>query len=1115
MAENNTEKQRVQELTNKLKQGLQDLFNSDSYRNYLSTMSKFHNYSFNNTLLIAMQKPDATLVAGYKALQKNFERHVNKGEKAIRILAPAPYKIKEERDKIDPVTQELLLDKDGNPQKEEVEITIPVFRAVSVFDVAQTDGKPIPELAAKELLSDVEGYQDMIRAVEAISPVPIELEEIAGDSKGYYDSEAKRIAVQENMSESQTLKTMIHEVAHSKLHSKEVEQDEQMRKDRNTKEVEAESVAYTVCQHFGIDTSDYSFGHIAGWSSGRDTKELRASMDTIRKTASELITGIEGQLHLLELEKEVVQKETEITADTELSNMQKAEKIINELESEKSIFSRAERNLIVNYAYKLGDMEKTRELAEHIFYEEKYGNQNVALAIIDAQAEIDALPDSMVGISEMQEYGYTWNEMLPLTQERALELFDHDLPVYLLHTDGSETTVSERKQIIEYDGMCGIEKGDWQNERKLRMMQEELSESDSNREAQLLYGNTDKYGIYQLKDNPELNTFRFQGTESLKRLGIIKDNFDAVTPENYKLVYMGELGELQGQTQAETLEAIYTKLNVDHPADYKAHSLLVSDVVVFHEDGENSAHFVDSFDFTELPKFMLTLEGKENEIQTELAVHIADRYILMHECDEGYDYSILDEQYHLLDGGIYDNPDITIQRAMDMVIADLKEPRFSAVTEQYYRDEFLQGEVYAGFEAEIVDFEELSEKAEEVEQADLEAKQAEFKENHPDVVADFRAKTEEMFHALDGQSADDIEKTVYAYVQSQIDEYGLDAQIVDVVVAGTLETYLPEVETYLQEKVQQEQINNQLVTKGREAVQEQQDKHELVSDEKELSELGKEPVIEPETVHITFTVAECGEFHTMGEFHEGIETIEEAMKLYNAINPSHMHGIPSIGVNMHIDGTEEWEDEEADIVRENCIDMDFLNYTPELRDNPTVQDALKKLIAAYPDKEVNERETKEMKIQTLAAELDQLSYDIDTFEYRDSVPDREAQVQMIANDIRSGNVKPLQIFLQTSIDEGIDEDSERQAKELIVKLAEYKPLAKIEELEEQNYNMIDDRLNNGVEKFNREEEKKEQAEKPQVRSSLKERLAAKQKEVAQGKKDSKEQEKSKNTHREM
>lgn len=1343
MAENNTEKQRVQELTDKLEQGLQDLFNSDSYRNYLSTMSKFHNYSFNNTLLIAMQKPDATLVAGYKAWQKNFERHVNKGEKAIRILAPAPYKIKEERDKIDPVTQEILLDKDGNPKKEEVEITIPAFRAVSVFDVAQTDGKPIPELAAKELLSDVEGYQDMIRAVEAISPVPIELEEIAGDSKGYYDREAKRIAVQENMSESQTLKTMIHEVAHSKLHSKEVEQDEQMRKDRNTKEVEAESVAYTVCQHFGIDTSDYSFGYIAGWSSGRDTKELRASMDTIRRTVSELITGIEEQLQELQRNREVSQEQikesilliqntdlsefslldvygmdrpelmqalSEMTDDDklsiqaylesrgawtteignqdsreygeyhldvryntdtdelidmkerkavydkamepinaddvvvkfasifesewevlkitnmlrddvgkmlkgmasldekewdgnylsymekqgaeitllassskelngnmpdfwdyeydfdagltdaeELSVIQQAEHIINRLEHGQPAFSDDERNLIVNYAYKLSNVEKTRELAEHIYAQEVDGNQDVALAMVDAQAEIDALPDTMVGISEMQEYGYTWNEMLPLTQERALELFDHDLTVYLLHTDGSETTVSDRKQIIEHDGMCGIEKGDWQNERKLLMMQEELTENDSNREAQLLYGNTDKYGIYQLKDNPELDKFRFEGTESLKRMGITKDNFDAVLPENYKLMYLGELSELQGQTQSETLEAIYTKFNIDHPADYKAHSLSVSDIVVLHENGENTAHFVDSFGFTELPKFMLTLEGKENEIETELAVHIADRYILMHECEEGYDYSILDEQYHLLDGGVYDNPDITIQRAMDMVIADLKEPRFSAVTEQYYRDEFLQGEVYAGSEAEIVNFEELSEKAEEVEQADLEAKQAEFRENNPDVVADFRAKTEELFHSLDGQSADDIEKTVYAYVQSQIDEYGLDAEIVDVVVAGsrcrgieqensdldvvveytgstreddlfnmlhedsiyiagikvdinpitegrtgTLETYLPEVETYLQEKAQQEKVNTQLVTQGWE------------QEPTEQTELANEPVIEPETVHVTFTVAECGEFHNMGEYHEGIETIEEAIQIYQAIDPSRMNGIPSIGVNMHIEGTEEWEDEQADILSGKCVDVDYLNYTPELRDTPKVQDALKKLIAAFPEKEVNDRETKEQKIQALAAELDQLSYEIDTYGYRDSVSDRESQIQMIADDIRNGNVKPLSIFLQTSIDEGIDEDSERQAKELLVKLAEYKPLAKIEELEEQNYNMIDERLNNGVEKFNREEEKKEHQEKPEARFSLKERLAAKQKEAAQGNnKDTKELEKSKNSHREM
>jgi len=1105
MAESKTEKQKVQEITEKLEQGIKELFESEKYKTYLNTMSKFHNYSFNNTMLIAMQKPDATLVAGFKAWQKNFDRHVKKGEKGIRILAPAPYKIKEERDKIDPVTQELLLDKDGNPQKEEVEITIPAFRAVSVFDVAQTDGKPIPELAAKELLSDVEGYQDMIRAVEAISPVPIELEEIAGDSKGYYDREAKRIAVQENMSESQTLKTMIHEVAHSKLHSKEVEQDEQMRKDRNTKEVEAESIAYTVCQHFGVDTSDYSFGYIAGWSSGRDTKELRASMDTIRRTASELITGIEEQLQELQRNREVSQEQTKdsilLIQNTDLS----------------------EFSLLDVYGM---DRPELMQALSEMSDDDKLS--------IQAYLESKGAWTAEIGNQDSGEYG------------------EYHLDVRY-NTDTDELIdMKERKAAHD------------------KAMQEELAESDSNREAQLLYGNTDKYGIYQLKDNPELDKFRFEGTESLKRMGITKDNFDAVLPENYKLVYMGELAELQGQTQSETLEAIYTKFNIDHPADYKAHSLSVSDIVVLHENGENTAHFVDSFGFTELPKFMLTLEGKENEIETELAVHIADRYILMHECEEGYDYSILDEQYHLLDGGVYDNPDITIRRAMDIVIADLKEPRFSAVTEQYYRDEFLQGEVYAGSEAEIVDFEELSEKAEEVEQADLEAKQAEFRENNPDVVADFRARTEELFHSLDGQSAEDIEKTVYAYVQSQIDEYGLDAEIVDVVVSGsrcrgiekensdldvvveytgstreddlfnmlhedsiyiagiqvdinpitegrtgTLETYLPEVETYLQEKAQQEQTNNQLVTQGRENALEQQPEKEKMIEEKTLSELEKEPVVEPETVHITFTVAECGEFHTMGEFHEGIETIEEAMQLYNVIDPSRMHGIPSLGVNMHIDGTEEWEDEEADIVRGNCIDVDFLNYTPELRDTPTVQDALKKLIAAYPDKEVNDRETKEAKIQTIATELDQLSYDIDTFEYRDSVPDREAQVQMIANDIRSGNVKPLQIFLQTSIDEGIDADSERQAKELLAKLAEYKPLAKIEELEEQNYNMIDDRLNNGVEKFNREEEKKEQAEKPQARSSLKERLAAKQTEVAQGKKDSKEQEKSKNTHREM
>ena len=450
-----TEKQKVQEITDKLEEGLKELFESEKYKTYLSTMSKFHNYSFNNTLLIAMQKPEATLVAGYKAWQKNFERHVNKGEKAIRILAPAPYKIKEERDKLDPVTGEMMFDENGMPQKEQVEVTIPAFRAVSVFDVSQTDGKPIPELEAQELLSTVAGYEDFVQALMNVAPVPIGFEDIPGDSKGYFHTEEKRIAVQENMSESQTLKTMVHEVAHSMLHNKEINRDdliEEPAKDRNTKEVEAESVAYTVCQHFGIDTSDYSFGYIAGWSSGKDMKELKSSLDTIRKTTSELVTGIEGALRELQLNREMEQEQSkecilliqnedltefslvnvrgmdtqELVAaltnmneddklsiqayleskgawttelgneksrefeeyhldvrynldtdeiidvkakiaeqiDSNLSVMEQAEQLINQLEAEKTIFTSDERNLIVNYASE--GMQRAKVLLEKL-----------------------------------------------------------------------------------------------------------------------------------------------------------------------------------------------------------------------------------------------------------------------------------------------------------------------------------------------------------------------------------------------------------------------------------------------------------------------------------------------------------------------------------------------------------------------------------------------------------------------------------------------------------------------------------------------------------------------------------------------------------------------------
>lgn len=1287
MADERTEKQKVQEITDKLEEGLKELFESEKYKTYLSTMSKFHNYSFNNTLLIAMQKPEATLVAGYKAWQKNFERHVNKGEKAIRILAPAPYKIKEERDKLDPVTGEMMFDENGMPQKEQVEVTIPAFRAVSVFDVSQTDGKPIPELEAQELLSTVEGYEDFVQALMNVAPVPIGFEDIPGDSKGYFHTEEKRIAVQENMSESQTLKTMVHEVAHSMLHNKEINRDDLMEvpaKDRNTKEVEAESVAYTVCQHFGIDTSDYSFGYIAGWSSGKDMKELKSSLDTIRKTASELITGIEGALQELQLnraiEKEqskecilLIQNEdltefslvnvrgmdtqelvaaltnmseddklsiqayleskgawttelgneksrefeeyhldvrynfdtdeiTDVKAkmteqiDSNLSVMGQAEKLINQLEAEKTIFTSDERNLIVNYAYKLDDMDKTRELAEKLAYQLEYAQQDVGLTIIDAQAEIDALPDPMIGLSEMREYGYTWNEMLPLTQEKALELFDHDLPVYLLHNDGSETTVEDRKQIKEHKGIFGIEKGDWENERKLRSMQAELSDNKINKEAQLLYGSSDKYGIYQLKHNPELDHLRFEGTESLKRMGITKDNFDAIKPENYELIYVGELSELQEQTQGETLEAIYEKFNIDHPEDYRGHSMAVSDIVVLHQNGENSAHFVDSFGFTGLPDFMQTLEGvKEQEAEidtsghdvqksepekqvqqtsdntlengdeiidlgdekeqvladmkksleigeeTELAFQIADRYISIQEVDGGYDYSIMGADYKEIDGGVYDNPDVTIREALTDIINDLKAaPDHNGA----------KGNIKNDDELIPIDYDGLMEKVEE-------ANEVVPKNQASSIITDFRAKTNEVFHDISEMNSAEIEETIKCHVQAKIDEYDIDATIIDAVVVGsrcrglekdssdldvvvelstnereddlfnafnedglhigevkvdinpitaqrtgTLETYLPHAEEYL-ESIRQE--------REQELAQQMQTQGEM----------------EKEEIEVTLMVSECGEFHNLGEFYENIHTVEEAIAIWKQIPPERMHGIPAIGINVHRPGEESYMDDEVDLLSGNRIDLEILEHIPSITGEPKAMEVIAELVAKLPEIEIDGIMSEDMEAKVwekrmpdlapaeqLAVEIDRFSHDYDIYSYRNNNPNMTESVSEISEMIVQGNTEPITDWLSEIISEGALPDEMQRAKVLLEKLAEYKPLAKIEEMEEQNYNMIDNVLNNGAEKAQREANKKDQ-EQPAVKVSLKARLAEKKAQVAGSGQEHEVQESTKKNQREM
>lgn len=1342
MADKNTvyvsEKQKVKEITDKLEAGLKELFESEKYKSYLSTMSKFHNYSFNNTLLIAMQKPEATLVAGYQAWQKNFERHVNKGEKAIRILAPAPYKIKEERDKLDPVTGEMMFDENGMPQKEETEVTIPAFRAVSVFDVSQTDGKPIPELEVNELLSTVEGYEDFVQALMNISPVPIAFEDIPGDSKGYFSTAEKRIAVQENMSESQTLKTMVHEVAHSMLHDKEVNQSMDIPvKDRNTKEVEAESVAFTVCQHFGIDTSDYSFGYIAGWSSGRNMKELKSSLDTIRKTASELITGIEGTMQELQLNREMeqehgkesillvhnedfseynlvsvrgmdsaelisalstmneedksnissyleskgawtteladeqteeaeeyhidvrynmdtdelidVKERVEQPIDTNLSVMGQAEQLINQLEAEKNIFTSEERNLIVNYAYKLDDMNKTRELAEKLAYREQYVQQDVALTIIDAKAEIDALPDPMIGLSEMREYGYQWNEMLPLTQEKALELFEHDLHVYLLHTDGTESLAESRERIEEHEGIFGVEKETWNKALKqqtkitLILMDEQEREytypypvvavdieemggdrtavfktsepiSDTDvaeihnafygtdlefeiekelgitwvesinyedgsvitpemaRKEQLLYASTDKYGIYQLKPNPELDSLRFEGTESLKRMGITKDNFDAIKPENYTLLYVGELSELQKETQGATLEAIFEKFNLDHPEDFRGHSLSVSDIVVLHQNGQNTAHFVDSFGYTEIPDFLREQTPEKEEMQdtsghnvqktepeidgdeiidlgdeteqvlaemkktleseqeTELAFSIADRFISIQEVDGGYDYSIMGADYKEIDGGIYDNPDVTIREALHDILEDLKsQPDYNGAKGNIQREDELIPMDYDG----------LMEKAEEANRI--------IPESTPSsVVADFKAKTGELFHDISEMNPEEIEETVKCHVQAKIEEYDINATIVDVAVTGSRCRGLEhegsdlDVVVELSTAEREDDLFNAFNEDGLHIGEVKVDINPITAQrtgtlesylpqmEEYLEGVRQVREQEKESAEVTLTVSECGEFHNLGECYENIPTVDEAIAIWKQIPSERMNGIPAIGINILGRGAEPFEDYEIDVLSGKRIDLGVLDYVPDIKNNPQAMEVITELVAKLPDMEIDGVMSEEMEARVwelrmpdlpqeeqLAVELDRLSYDYDTVLYHDSTRNMTENVSELAESIKQGDTGHLTTWLADIISEGAVPEEIKRATELLEKLTEYKPLAKIEEAEEQNYNMIDNVLNNGVGEKAQREENKRMEEKPTVRLSLKSRLAEKKSQVEGQSKEHDVQENEKKSQREM
>ena len=517
--------EKLKEITDRLEQGITELFDSERYREYLRVMSKFHNYSFNNTLLIAMQKPDASLVAGFSAWKNNFGRNVIKGQKGIKIIAPSPYKVKQEMKKIDPHTQQPIIGKDGKPVTEEKEITIPAYKVVSVFDVSQTEGRELPDIAVDELTGDVERYRDFFAALEKTSPVPIGFEQIPGSSHGYYHLEDKRIAIQEGMSELQTLKTAIHEIAHAKLHDIDLnapENEQQPRIDRRTREVEAESVAYTVCQHYGLDTSDYSFGYVAGWSSGRELSELKSSLETIRSAAAEIINSIDETL-------------------AELSKAQDKEQTAGQEQPDKEETAAQEHP-----KQEAPAQEKAAFTPETIYRVRRnpYSDSKENTYLLQAYVTQEN------GRAKMGAVLFTG------TPQKCRELMGQ--------LKSGELTEGQVKELYA-------------------KAQETAKTAEQDKGT---------FSIYQLKHGDETRDLRFEPYDRLQATGNVVDK------ANYELVYSAEL------TPGTSLEDIYTRFNIDHPKDFKGHSLSVSDVVVLHQNGQDAAHYVDSFGYKNVPEFL-------------------------------------------------------------------------------------------------------------------------------------------------------------------------------------------------------------------------------------------------------------------------------------------------------------------------------------------------------------------------------------------------------------------------------------------------------------------------------------------------------------------------------
>ena len=830
MADAKTEKQKVKEITDKLEEGLKELFESEKYKSYLSTMSKFHNYSFNNTLLIALQRPDATLVAGYQAWQKNFNRHVNKGERGIRILAPAPYKIKEERDKLDPVTGEVMLDKDGTPQTEEVEIKIPAFRAVSVFDVSQTDGEPLPELEAKELLSTVEGYEDFINAITYVAHAPIGFEDIPGASKGYFNIEKNRIAVQEGMSESQTLKTMVHETAHSMLHNKEVNKEDILApaKDRNTKEVEAESIAFTVYNHFSIDTSDYSVGYIAGWSNGKDMKELKSSLDTIRRTASELITGIEEQLREIQRDREILQDMSINGQEKEsfllIQNSDLSEySLVNvrgmdgaELVEALLAMNDNDRLSVAAYLESKGAWtteianQDTKEFGEHRL-DVRYNTDTNEVIDIKAVMELDERAKEPIGADDVIlkithagsfEVERVTNKTPEEVQGIVAAVYGHTLSYAMEHGEADEYLESHK---LDRECKRAIEETIQQNFDGMHLKHDivkPLAEQYGSERMAFVLANTLQQESWDGRFSRDNKTWAAEfyipenivhGMDMNRELIVsshpaVLDGFIAMFRREV-LEKEKEMSAGQGKTQDTSgydvnhseiqndLKPEPERKQEEQPETKEPEPEQNQPERTEHtqalEDMEDEDEIIDLGDETEqvLAQMNKSLKGEQ---ETELAFQIADRFISIQEVDGGYDYSIMGADYKEIDGGVYDNKsngvgyDVSIREALDDILTDLRENPF---------DNGTRGNIRDNDEWIPIDYDGLMEKAEAVNRIEPQAQ--------GNVVESFKAKTDELFHEISEMNPAEIEETVKCHVQAQLDQYGMDAEIVDVAVVGS------------------------------------------------------------------------------------------------------------------------------------------------------------------------------------------------------------------------------------------------------------------------------------------------------------------------------------------